>query len=158
MLHFNWKLKMCGVNWMYTELEARHGHDQISIRTRCTTLCDKVCQWLATDRWLSPDTPVSFTNKIDRHDITELLLKVALNIMNQPTISNHVFHYTVALKSPIKQTKRSLQLNLTENRKINKKNSEFDSTIGVDKVILLKLYRCIANETNLFNMFDIIFI
>ena len=25
------------------------------------------------------DTPVSFTNKTDRHDITELLLKMALN-------------------------------------------------------------------------------
>jgi hypothetical protein len=24
-----------------------------------TTLCDKVCQWLATGQWFSPDTPVS---------------------------------------------------------------------------------------------------
>jgi hypothetical protein len=32
-----------------------------------TTLCDKVCQWLATGRWFSP---VSVTNKTDRHDIT----------------------------------------------------------------------------------------
>ena len=44
-----------------------------------TTLCDKVCQWLATGRWFSPDTPVSSTNKTDRNDITEMLLKVALN-------------------------------------------------------------------------------
>jgi len=29
----------------------------------------------------SPDTPVSSTNKIDHHDITEKLLKVALNII-----------------------------------------------------------------------------
>ena len=29
--------------------------------TRCTTICDKVCQWLATDRWFSPGTPVSST-------------------------------------------------------------------------------------------------
>ena len=27
---------------------------RISITARCTTLCDKVCQWLATDRWFSP--------------------------------------------------------------------------------------------------------
>ena len=27
-----------------------------------TTLCDKVCQWLATGRWCSPSTPVSSTN------------------------------------------------------------------------------------------------
>ena len=44
-----------------------------------TTLCDKVCQCLAADRWFSPGTPVSSTNKIDCHDITEILLKVALN-------------------------------------------------------------------------------
>jgi hypothetical protein len=36
-----------------------------------TTLCDKVCQWLVADRLFSPDTPVSSTNKIDSHDITE---------------------------------------------------------------------------------------
>ena len=43
-----------------------------------TTLCDNVCQWLAPGQWLSPGTPVSYTNKTDIHDITELLLKVAL--------------------------------------------------------------------------------
>ena len=48
-----------------------------------TTLCDKVWQWLAADRWFSPGTPVSSTNKTDRHDITETLLKVALNTINQ---------------------------------------------------------------------------
>ena len=45
-----------------------------------TTLCDKACQWLATGRWISPDPMVSSTNKADRYDITEILLKVALNI------------------------------------------------------------------------------
>ena len=44
-----------------------------------TTLCDKVCQWLATGRWFSPDTPVSSTNKTDCHDITKISLKVVLN-------------------------------------------------------------------------------
>ena len=44
-----------------------------------TTIRDKVCQWLVTGRWFSP---VSSTNKTDRHDITEILLKVALNIIN----------------------------------------------------------------------------
>jgi hypothetical protein len=46
-----------------------------------TTLCDKVCQWLATGRWFSPGTPVSSTNKIDLHDIAEMLLKAELNII-----------------------------------------------------------------------------
>jgi len=45
-----------------------------------STLCEKVCQWLATGWWFSP---VSSTNKTDRHDITEILLKVDLNSINQ---------------------------------------------------------------------------
>ena len=56
---------------------------RISIRARCTTLCDKVCQWLATGRWFFPGPSVSFTNKTDCHDITEILLKVALNTIKQ---------------------------------------------------------------------------
>ena len=32
----------------------------------------------------SPGSPVSCTNKTDHADITEILLKVALNIINQP--------------------------------------------------------------------------
>jgi hypothetical protein len=39
-------------------------------------ICDQVCQWLSTGRWFSPGHPVSSTNKTDRHDITEVLLKV----------------------------------------------------------------------------------
>ena len=50
-----------------------------------TTLCDQVCQWLATGRWFSPGTPVSSTNNTDRNDITEIVLKVAFN-----TIPHHV--------------------------------------------------------------------
>jgi len=43
---------------------------------RETTLCDKVCQCLATGRSFSL---VSFTNKTDRHYIAEILLKGTLN-------------------------------------------------------------------------------
>jgi hypothetical protein len=50
---------------------------------RCTTLCNKVCQLLAAGQWFSPGSPVSSTNKTDRHDITEILLKVALNTIKQ---------------------------------------------------------------------------
>ena len=42
------------------------------------TLCDKVCQWLATGWWFSPGPPVSSTNKTDNLDIAEILLKVEL--------------------------------------------------------------------------------
>ena len=56
---------------------------RISIRERCTTLCDKVCQWLVTGRWFSLGPPVSSTNKTDRHDRTDILLKVSLNTIKQ---------------------------------------------------------------------------
>ena len=46
-----------------------------------TTLHDKVCQWLAAGLWFSPGTLISSTNKTDCHDISERLLKVALNTM-----------------------------------------------------------------------------
>jgi hypothetical protein len=44
----------------------------------------KVCQLLATILWFSSGILVSSTNKTDRHDITEILLKVALNTINKP--------------------------------------------------------------------------
>ena len=46
-----------------------------------TVLCDQVCQWPWAGRWFSPDTPVSSTNKTGRHNITEMLLKAALNTL-----------------------------------------------------------------------------
>ena len=50
-----------------------------------TTLCDKVCHLLVTGRWFSLGTLVSSTNKTDCEDIAEILLKVALNTITQPT-------------------------------------------------------------------------
>jgi hypothetical protein len=41
---------------------------------------------IATGRWFSAGTPASSTNKTDRHDITEILLKVVLRTINQ---TNH---------------------------------------------------------------------
>jgi hypothetical protein len=52
---------------------------RISTRAWCTALCDNIWQWLATGRWFSPGPPVSSTNNTDRHDIAEILLKVALH-------------------------------------------------------------------------------
>ena len=58
-----------------------------------TAFCEKVCQWLATGRWFSLGTPVSSINKTDLHDITEILLKVALNTITlipiTPLVSSH---------------------------------------------------------------------
>jgi hypothetical protein len=42
-----------------------------------------------TCRWFSPGPPVSSNNKTDRRDITEILLKVALNTIKQTNKTNH---------------------------------------------------------------------
>jgi hypothetical protein len=47
--------------------------------TRLAATSDKVYQLLAHGRWFSPGTPASSTTKTGRHDIAEILLKVALN-------------------------------------------------------------------------------
>jgi hypothetical protein len=56
-----------------------------------TTLCDKVCQWIATDQWFSSGTPVSSTNK------TEILSKVVLNTINQTIYSDNLWRITQQL-------------------------------------------------------------
>ena len=58
----------------------------INYKKECTRLAaasDKVYQLLAHGRWFSPGTPASSTTKTGRHDIAEILLKVALNAVNQ---------------------------------------------------------------------------
>jgi hypothetical protein len=58
--------------------------------TRLATASDKVYQLLAHGWWFSPGTPASSTTKTGRHDIAEILLKVAFNTKNQSIKSiNH---------------------------------------------------------------------
>ena len=46
--------------------------------TRLAAASDKVYQLFAHGRWFSPCTPASSTTKTGRHDIAEILLKVAI--------------------------------------------------------------------------------
>ena len=74
---------------------------RVPLRARGTTLCDKVCQWLAAGWLFSPGTPVSSTNKTDRYDITEILMKVALK-----TITITLNCNTTTIKQTNKQTNK----------------------------------------------------
>jgi len=56
-----------------------------------TTLCDKVCQRLGTCQWSSP---VSSTNKTDRHNIAEILLKEVFNTITLTLISWAILKYS----------------------------------------------------------------
>jgi hypothetical protein len=49
---------------------------------RLTAASDKVYQLLTHGRWFSLGTPASSTTKTGRHDIAEILLKVALKTKN----------------------------------------------------------------------------
>ena len=99
---------------LYCYVTARRGHDRMvggftttyaisayhhwwswvrnSIRARCTTWWDEVCQWLATDRWFSPGPSVSSTNKTDRHDIAEMLLNTIKQTNKQ---TNRLLRYLI---------------------------------------------------------------
>jgi hypothetical protein len=91
---------------------------RISIRARCTTLCDKVFQWFATGQGFSPGPLVSSTNKTDHHNITEILLKVALNTINQI----YSFLEKIFVFPNIKLVAAILNFQLTQNTYIWKSN------------------------------------
>jgi len=63
--------------------------------TRLAVAIDAIYQLLAHGRWFSPGTPASSTTKTGRHDIAEILLKVALNTINQ--INFIIFAYIFRL-------------------------------------------------------------
>jgi hypothetical protein len=62
-----------------------------------TTLCGKVCQCLATGTWFSP---VASTNKTDRHEITKILLNVALNTIH-PNLADKIWWWIANKHIPI---------------------------------------------------------
>ena len=57
--------------------------------TRLEAASDKVYQLLAHGRWFSLGTPASSTTKTGRHDIAEILLKVALK--HQKSINQSMY-------------------------------------------------------------------
>jgi hypothetical protein len=71
---------------------ASHEPSKIKNKTwRLTAASDKVYQLLTHGRWFSPGTSASSTTKTGRHDIAEILLKVALNTKIQN--SKSLFYY-----------------------------------------------------------------
>jgi hypothetical protein len=52
--------------------------------TRLAAASDKVYQLLTQGRWFSLGTPAPSTTKSGRHDIAEILLKVALSTKKSP--------------------------------------------------------------------------
>ena len=59
--------------------------------TRLAAASDKVYQLLAQDEWFFPGTPASSTTKAGRHDIAEILLKMALNTKTNQIHNSPIF-------------------------------------------------------------------
>jgi hypothetical protein len=59
---------------------------RILIRARCTTLCDKVCQWLEAGWWFSP---VSATNKTDQPRYNRNIVESSVK-HQKPTNHTHI--------------------------------------------------------------------
>ena len=95
-VHFNnFQIRTWGPGWL-NELVGLPNNSYKPITNTawvCAWLCklqiwlaatsDKAYQLLAHGRWFSPGTPASSTTKTGRHDIAEILLKVALSTKNQ---------------------------------------------------------------------------
>jgi hypothetical protein len=67
----------------------------VNYKKRCTQLAaasDEIYQLLAHGWWFSPGTSASSNTKTGRHDIAEILQKVALNTINQ--IINQSLRYS----------------------------------------------------------------
>ena len=117
-----------------------------------TTLCDKVCQWLVTGCWFFLGTPVPPTNKTGRLDITEILLKVALNTITltlyRNTQMNSRQKYTCTSKW------KSLNSNWTYNKSQDKQVLIRKCYYAWQKVSLEKFVNIhlVCQSTKLFEM------
>jgi hypothetical protein len=119
------------------------------------TLCDKVCQRLATGRWFSSGTPVSSCNKTDLHDITEILLKVALNTINLPKASklteNHkniFFQYHNLIYKVVSEKK--IFLNFSQSEYITGSGSHVEFSISIKNSSLVFInYHLIKEKSKL---------
>ena len=75
------------------------------------------CPWLVAGRWFFPGTPVSPINKTDRHDITEILLKMSLNTITLTQLCRRLSY--LSYKCLIRQTNQIYPHHYIPNWSIN---------------------------------------
>ena len=103
--------------------------------TRLAAASDKVYQLLAHGRWFSPGTPGSSTTKTGRHDIAEILLKVALNTKNQ----NQIYLFKINVANITERCKR--QLKYSSHFTINK--IDFRNCVWFFACCIIKVWCCV---------------
>jgi hypothetical protein len=65
----------------------------VEFNSRLATASDKVYQLLAHGRWFSSGIPTSYTTQTGSHDITEILLKVALKHQKSKSCEDTIYKY-----------------------------------------------------------------
>ena len=99
---------------------------------RCTTLCDKVCQWHVTGRWFSPG-PISFSSKTPRYSWNIAESGVKRHQTNKQTkIIFHCQGMNASLKPlPFTKDRSSLYyINVRETEEARTDNPETLATLG----------------------------
>jgi hypothetical protein len=80
-------------------------HIGTKIQIQIAAISDQVYQLLAHGWWFSPGTPASSTTKAGRHDIAEILPKVALSTKNKINLLTdklyHIMFYKVYIATSI---------------------------------------------------------
>ena len=77
------------LNSMYFKLNLFSSN---SAQARCTRYNIMWSSLSVAGRWFSLGTPVSSTNETDSHNITEILFKVAINIIGQALFELHFLY------------------------------------------------------------------
>ena len=117
----------------------------VDYKKRCTRLAaasDKVYQLLAHGQWLSPGTPASSTTKTGRHDIAEILLKVALkhqkSNQNQSFFSLLYIVLSVLLRIAAADYLPFISSSFSYNRQI-----QITNTLFIFVVILFRFFKVV---------------
>jgi hypothetical protein len=105
----------------------------------------KVYQLLAHGRWFSPGTPASSTNKTGRHNIAEILLKVALNTKVQSS-SSSIFLYVYMLTMFCRSLFVLLSLDVLVSLKVSKNIG--DSYVFTTKLSSSSLFTTMSPAAN----------
>ena len=121
--------------------------------TRLTAASDKVYQLLIHGRWFSPGTSASSTTKTGRHDIAEILLKVALNTINQiksyivsGLLQGGVSQEDIGVIAPYRHQVRYIQDSLTDH---SVEVNTVDQFQGRDKdVIIISFTRSFTEKSS----------
>jgi hypothetical protein len=106
---------------------------------------DKVCQWLATGQWFSQSTAVSSNNKIGRHDITEILLKVLSNtIILTPLYSGKLTRLQYRMSLDVIKSSKKRRKKCNTHQSLQKRRGEGGRThlLSIWQNLSQKIFLC----------------